>query len=157
MKKNHFKSSLITLFVALLIVSCSKTSDPTPTNQVVGNWKISAYLVKENNDPEQDAYPLLVAFGGKCITELVYAFKADGTVSTSIPTGCSTSSLDLTTSGKWAVSGSKLTLTDNTGVKDEYDYTVSASELTLSVTEQSTDPTTKKVTTTKSTLKFKKV
>ena len=115
-------------------------------------------MVKENNDPEQDLFALLLLFGGKCITDLVYTFNADGTLSTNAPSSCTglVDDSDFATKGKWAIVGSKFVTTDTKGVKDEYDYTASATELTLSQIVQETDPSTKVVTTTKSTIKFKK-
>ena len=103
-------------------------------------------------------FPLLALFGGKCISDIVYTFKADGMLTTNNPASCKgvLDDNDFAMSGKWATSGSKFTTTDSKGVKDEYDYTVSATELVLTQTVKETDPNTKKVVSTKTTLKFKR-
>ena len=162
MKTTQFNKFILSralsiIFLAFVAVSCTKSTDPAAIS-VVGDWKLSGLLQKEDNNAEEDVFPLLALFGGKCITDITYIFKADGTLTTNNPASCKgvLDDDDFAMSGKWATSGTKFTTTDSKGAKDEYDYTVSATELTLAQTVKETDPNTKKVVTTKTTLKFKK-
>ncbi|TAG60866.1 MAG: hypothetical protein EAZ26_13575, partial [Runella slithyformis] len=58
--------------------------------------------------------------------------------------------------GKWSVNGTKITMIDTDGVKDEYDYTIAGDMLSMVQTVTETDPATKKTVTTKITAKYKK-
>ncbi len=144
-------------FVASVSVSCKKITDILATDPVVGDWKLSGYLLKEGTAPEEDVLPLLSAFSGSCFTDLVFVFNANGTLTSNNPVSCRSVNADLAdggivTNGKWALIGSKMTFTDNTNVKEEYDYSLSGG--IMSLVQSETDPATRIVT--RTTLKFKK-
>lgn len=143
--------------VASVGVSCKKAADVLAADQVAGNWKLSALLVKEGTTPEEDVLPFLSAFAGSCFTDLVFSFGANGTLTSNNPVSCKSINNDLAnegvvTNGKWALNGNKMIFTDNSNVKEEYDYSLSGGIMSLSQSE--TDATTKVVT--KTTLKFKR-
>lgn len=154
----NWATRFLAVAMIALVVSCKKSDDPVAaSNAVAGNWKIAGLLVKEGNDPEQDFFALLVLFGGTCFTDLVFTFNANGTLSSNNPASCKAVGSTLAeegvvTTGKWALVGTKMTLTDEKGVKDEYDYSLSGD--IMSLTQTAPDPTTKIMT--KTTLKFKK-
>ena len=153
----NWATRFLAVAMIAMVVSCKKSDDPVAANAVAGNWKLTGLLVKEGNDPEQDFFPLLALFGGTCFTDLVFTFNANGTLTANNPASCKAvggtlAEEGVVTNGKWALSGNKMTLTDDKGVKDEYDYSLAGD--VMSLTQTAPDPTTKIMT--KTTLKFKK-
>jgi Lipocalin-like domain len=152
---------LAIVLMATVVISCSKKSDPSPADAVVGNWKLSGLLYKEDNDPEEDIFPLFTLFFGTCFNDLVFSFNANGTLTTNNPASCRAASDDLNdlgavTNGKWELNGTKMSLIGADGTKDDYDYTLSGDVMSLVQTAVEKDPATNKNITVKTTLKFKK-
>ncbi|GAB4044934.1 lipocalin-like domain-containing protein [Spirosoma jeollabukense] len=120
--KSHYaaKSFACILLVTLLLTGCSKKdSTPTPTVDVTGKWEMVAFVVDPPlADGTRDylAY-LRQLFSYNCsdIT-FYYTFNNDQTFSETDESKCmSGNTTDELVTGKWAVSGTKLTLTSDDG------------------------------------------
>ena len=167
MNRRFFSALFFNRLVAIVLVlavasSCSKKDEPSAQGAIAGIWKLSALLITEVNDPEEDLFPLFLLFGGTCLSDLTFTFNSNGTLTTNTPATCKTLSEDLAdeglvTSGKWEINGSKFLLTGVDGTKEEYDYSLSGDVLSLIQKKTEPDPADpKKTITTLTTLKFKK-
>ncbi|MDB5241560.1 MAG: hypothetical protein JWP57_2185 [Spirosoma sp.] len=130
-----YLSVLLLLTLPLLAAFCSKkTSDPTPKNThpvtvaSVWAWK-HLYVsppVENNIDDIVDFYVQLSLLTSKCLPELLYEFKSDGTLIPISQTICAASGLSPLqfgprTGDTWSVNGSKIVISHVDGNRDEAD------------------------------------
>lgn len=126
------------LLLALLLVQCGKKSDDTAPsgNAIVGTWRFSKIAVKDKEGKITDQTELIFTLV-PCLAQVRLTFKEDGTTSGSGGQNCGTADDvlpdDLTGQGKWSLSNGKLTMTDPSGAKEEYDVQLNGSTMTLSV------------------------
>lgn len=153
------RSAAICLLMAV-VFSCSKKDDPTAGGPLVGNWKLSALLIKEDNEPEEDILPFFALFG-TCFSDMIFTFQSDGIFSTNNPPSCVTEDTEiegLSDTTKWEVSGSKLKFTDKDNEVTEFDYAVDGDTFSMSQTITEPDPDNPSVNIkVVTTYKFKKV
>ncbi len=133
------------LLLSLSVVSyrCSKSDDdPAPsTTSVEGTWKISGLTA--NPAVLVQGIPLTDLYGGlvliyPCFAQATLTFVAGGTMTLSIPSGCGVQPAlveqytGFSSSSKWAVNGSKVTITKSDGkTQVTYDYQISGTLLTM--------------------------
>lgn len=110
--------------------SCKKNDEPAaPAATVEGSYKITVLTA----DPkvlgtfnDLIAASKLLFSNTTCLADLTITFKAGGTATTDNPTSCQSIPVPVSTftgvdaSSKWALSGSKLTVTKGDGTKTEY-------------------------------------
>ncbi|MFN3382706.1 MAG: lipocalin family protein [Runella zeae] len=153
------RSAAICLLMAV-VFSCSKKDDPMAGGPLVGNWKLSALLIKEDNEPEEDILPFFALFG-TCFSDMIFTFQSDGIFSTNNPPSCVTEDTQiegLSDTTKWEVSGSKLKFTDKDNEVTEFDYAVDGDTFSMSQTIMEPDSDNPSVNiTVVTTYKFKKV
>lgn len=133
MRKNPLSRLLLWVFVMSLTLgvdSCKKSDDPvTPAATVEGSYKITALSA----DPkvlgqfsDLIAASKLLFNNTSCLSDLTITFKTGGTATTDNPSSCSSIPVPVSTftgvdaSSKWALNGSKLTVTKGDGTKTEY-------------------------------------
>jgi hypothetical protein len=128
--------ALLTAFSLVTYQCGKKSSDPSPSGSgITGSWKITSLAYKDAKGQVTDVTAQLALVGAQCLTTVVLTFNSDGSLTGS--SGCPAAGDYVDTSGKakWSVSGSKLTITDSSGSKDEYDYEISGNTLKLTVPE----------------------
>ncbi len=155
-----FLRSVAICLLMAVVFSCSKKDDPTAGGPLVGNWKLSALLLKEGNEPEEDILPFFALFG-TCFSDMIFTFQSDGIFSTNNPPSCVTEDTQiegLSDTTKWEVSGSKLKFTDKDNEVTEFDYAVDGDTFSMSQTIMEPDSDNSSVNiTVVTTYKFKKV
>lgn len=120
MKKTiQFTVAGIALIFAAQITSCKK--DKKDDASIVGTWQSKSlwYNLKENGVVVEDTTAYL--------TNVTLVVNSDKTFTTTDADDTSNNS-----SGTYSTEGSKLYLNNSDGTKDTMDYTVSASELSVS-------------------------
>lgn len=138
---SNFRKVLLLLVLSSLsmtVMNCSiTTEDTTPTAQIVGNWKITNYFVKEGSGKEEDQFAVLLGFI-PCIKDVTFIFKSNGEFSSSVPAACKDDAEDfIGTSGvaKYEVKDSKLIITDTDGSKTEQNISFSGSQMSWTTSE----------------------
>lgn len=134
---------LTSLFLSVMLlaaaVSCKKDKDdPTPGgngNGVEGSWKISAITV----DPAQNGITDYLAFleamaENNCISQTTFNFKGNGTLSGTVPAGCTMEDSPIEEDAGWKVVGNKIQLIDGSDIED-YDLELKGNEMRWSYTE----------------------
>ena len=124
-------TATILLALPLLFTNCGGDSGKTVAPEsIVGNWKIAAIKLNPGLDVPVlgKVTDLLTAYGllwtTTCLTDVSFAFKGDGTVTSSNPISCKDNvaeirqqtGIDLAGASKWSLTGDQLTVTaaDNT-------------------------------------------
>lgn len=138
---------LVLSSLSMTVMNCSKSE--TPSAQIVGNWKITALLVKEGTNAEEDQFPLIVTFL-PCFKDIVFTFKSNGDLTGSVPKECQSETESfLGTSGtaKYEVKDGKLTITDTDNSVTTEDVSFSGKQMfwTSSETDAGVVTTTKVV------------
>lgn len=126
------------LLLSLVLFQCGKKSndDPSPGDALVGSWRMSAFAYKDATGTVTDVTAQLQLIpGAQCLTTVVLTFKADGSLTGSSNCPSAGEYVDTSGSAKWSASGSKLTITDSDGTKEEYDYEISGNSLKLTIPE----------------------
>lgn len=119
--------------LTLFFSGCKKENDEVSPAAVEGRWNITAYRI----NPALDLGPLgkidnLVTFfngltGTTCFTDVTLTFKSGGTIETDNPQSCKDINEDAVEeqtgfdeTSKWALDGTKLTVSSSSGEKEEY-------------------------------------
>ncbi|QJW88719.1 lipocalin family protein [Spirosoma taeanense] len=129
--------------------SCKKdgTEAVMPTNtSVEGNYKVSAIKVDPKIEGFDDILPLYsLLLGNTCLTDITISFKSNGTITTDYPPSCQSAGDDISdatgidSDSKWALNGSKLTITDENGTQTAYDATFNGGNMQLKWQEDDGD------------------
>jgi len=144
MKKLYSAQSIAWALVVVMPLwfgSCKKSDDNpvvTPTTTVEGNYKITALKIDPAVLTFTDLYSASqLIFSSTCLKDLTVSFKTGGIVTTDNPSSCSAIPVPVSTftgidaSSKWALSGTKLTVTKSDGTKTEYTVLSSGTILKL--------------------------
>ena len=123
--------------------SCKKGSDdatvtPVAAASVEGNYKLSALKADPKIQGFEDLLPVYsLIIGTTCLSDITVSFKSGGVVTTDTPVSCKTNSDDITqatgidSNSKWALAGTKLTITDSDKVATTYDVTFTGGNMQL--------------------------
>lgn len=156
-RSTRTRLTVLSLLLTFSLVSyqCAKKSgdDPTPggTASIAGTWKITGLTITPAQSGISDYFALLISIA-PCFAQISFTFNANGTLSSSVPSGCALDADDvqdqtgIDKDTKWSVVGNKIILTDKSGAKEEYDLALSGNTMKWSTTEK--DPTDGKTYTT---------
>jgi len=140
-------TALVTLFVfSLASYQCGKKSDdPAPSGSnsaVVGTWKFTGFAARDAKGVVEDVTSATFALL-PCFSAIRLIFNADGNLTAGGGQACAAAGEFVDTSGisKWSTNGTKLTITDPDGTKNEFQYEVSGSTLKLIVPDDPAKPT----------------
>ncbi len=139
-------TALVTLLVfSLASYQCGSKDDPSPSGNnsaVVGTWKFTGFAARDAKGVVEDVTSETLAFF-PCFSAIRLIFNADGNLTASGGQACAAAGEIVDTSGtsKWSTNGTKLTITDPDGTKNEFDYEVSGSTLKLTAPDDPAKPT----------------
>ncbi|MBO0953324.1 lipocalin family protein [Fibrella forsythiae] len=132
----RFRSLLLSSMLVMALILGCKGTDPAPatTTDLSGNYKVTA-LTETKGNQTLDYLQLMAAFGLTCAQDLVISFKADGSFSSNNPASCAgADAVDEFKGGKWAASGTTLSLTATNQPKEDWTYAVTGNKLVLTQT-----------------------
>ncbi len=161
LRASRLTALLVVFALSVVLYQCGKKSDdPAPsTTSVEGTWKFTGLTANPGvvitgvPVPVTDLYSALV-LTAPCSADTKLTFVAGGTMTLSVPSNCTALNAPVdvlieqytgfSSKSKWAVNGSKLTVTRSDGkTQTVYDYTVSGTLLTLSGSDGTTTFTIK--------------
>lgn len=144
--------------LALLHAGCGGKDDPSPEAAVQGTWKFTGLTanpgvtITGSPVPISDLYSALV-LTAPCAANITLTFNAGGTMALSAPANCTALNQPVGTlvdqytgfssGARWAVSGSKMTVTRANGQTQVYDYQAGSGALTLTGSDGTTTYTIK--------------
>ena len=125
--KSHYasKAFFCIILFTLLLTGCSKKKDstPTPAVDVTGKWEMVAFVVDPPlADGTRDYLAYLRAIFAYNCSDITfyYSFNSDHTFSEPYESKCTSgNTTDTLVTGKWAVTGTKLTLTSDAGTAQD--------------------------------------
>ena len=134
---------LLLLFPFLFSECGKKSTDVVPTSAALqGSWRLTAYTIDPAYDllgdgkKTNDLLAALGSFAGQqfvtCFKAVTLTFNANGKVtSTTTPACTNTNASPVDNGATWALTGSKLKITEGTDV-NEFDVSISGNTLRLS-------------------------
>ncbi len=148
MKKFSITAPFTILLVLLLLISCKKDEDttPTPSSNLTGTWKVNYVATSNCTNPEDNA--IIDLANGDCIDELGievcftinYVFNADGGFTYTFESNFLGQTMTDSSTGTWSTDGNILTICETGSSEcDDAPFTISGNQLTISITDNPDD------------------